>query len=100
MPAGMQVWDAFGRLVVDFTTRLPRVLGSVSINQAGSLSDGNLSQGTPFVIFQQAGVWYHISGDTALPQFIISGTTISWSYSNGVTGNHTNVPGTMFYGVF
>lgn len=100
MPAGMQCWDALGRLTVDFTTRLPRVLGTRFINQAGSLADGNLSQGTPFVVFQQAGVFYHISGDTALPVFNISGNTISWSYSGGTTNFHTNVIGNMFYGVY
>jgi hypothetical protein len=100
MPAGMQCWDAFARLTVDLTTRLPRVLGTRSITQAGSLSDPNLSQGTPFYIFQQAGVFYHISGDTALPNFVISGNTISWSYSAASGSHHTNVPGTLFYGVY
>ncbi|RKT24449.1 hypothetical protein B0G69_0116 [Paraburkholderia sp. RAU2J] len=102
MPAGMQCWDAQGRLTVDFTTRLPRVLGFRNLDgNPGSLFDANLSQGEPFVIFQQAGVWYHISGDTCLPTFAISGDTISWSYSGPQTnGYHTNVKGTLFYGVY
>ena len=66
----------------------------------GSLSDGNLTQGTPFVIFQQGGVLYHISGDTTLPTFTINGTSISWTYSAGQTQYHINVPGRMFYGVY
>jgi hypothetical protein len=100
MAAGMQTFDSSGRIVVDFSTRIPRVLGFRDIGGAGSLSDGNLSSGQPFVIFQQAGVLYHISGDTALPTFTISGTTISWTYSGAQTSFHTNVPGRMFYGVY
>jgi hypothetical protein len=96
----MQCWDALGRLTVDLSTRLPRVLGFRSINSAGSLTDNNLSAGTPFFIFQQAGVFYHISGDTALPTITISGNTISWTYSGAQTSHHTNVPGTIFYGVY
>lgn len=101
MPSGMQCFDALGRLTVDFTTRLPRFLGSRSLaGDSGSLTDANLLQGTPFYIFQPAGLFYHISGDAARPVINISGSTLSWSYSGGVTQYHINVPGTLFYGVY
>jgi hypothetical protein len=97
----MQCWDGLGRLTVDFTTRLPRVLGTRALTGvAGSLTDNNLSQGTPFFLFQQQGVFYHISGDTCLPTITISGNTISWTYSGGTTSYHVNVQGTLFYGVY
>ncbi|SFU23159.1 hypothetical protein [Paraburkholderia aspalathi] len=100
MPAGMQCFDGQGRLTVDFTSRLSRVLGSLHIDgTAGSIYDPNLTQGEPFVSFQQEGVLYHISGDTALPTFTISGSTISWTYSGAQTSYHTNVKGWLFYGV-
>ena len=101
MPAGMQCFDASSRLVVDFTTRLARVLGVRDLNgTAGSLFDANLSAGTPFAVFQQNGVLYHISGDTAFPTITISGNTISWTYSPGQTPFHTNISGRLFYGVY
>jgi hypothetical protein len=46
MPAGMQCFDGQGRLTVDFTSRLSRVLGSLHIDgTAGSVYDPNLTQG-------------------------------------------------------
>jgi hypothetical protein len=51
------------------------------------------------VVFQQETVFNHISGDTALPTITVSGNTISWTYSGAQTQYHTNVKGTMFYGI-
>ncbi len=49
MPQGLQVWDASGNLVLDVTTRLPRILGSVQTGtSAGSVTHTGLSSGTPF----------------------------------------------------
>jgi hypothetical protein len=96
----MQCWDEQGRLTVDFTTRLARVLGFRRLDgTAGSLMDTNLTQGEAFVVFQQETVFNHISGDTTLPTITVSGNTISWTYSGAQTQYHTNVKGTMFYGI-
>jgi hypothetical protein len=97
----MQVWDAQGRIVVDFTTRLSRVLGSTFINgTSGALGDGNLIQGQSFAIFQPSVLFQHISGDAPRPVITISGTTISWTYSGAASSHHTPVQGWLFYGVF
>lgn len=49
MPQGLQVWDANGVLILDTTTRMVRVAGSLNttINQAGSIQF-DLGQGTPW----------------------------------------------------
>lgn len=101
MPAGMQCWDAQGRLIVDFTTRLSRVMGSTHINgTAGSLNDPNIQQGQPFTIFQPDVLFQHISGDAPRPIITIAGQTISWTYSPAASSHHTPVPGWLFYGVY
>ncbi len=85
MPAGMQIWDEQGRLMVDTNTRLSQVLGSFSIGDnspAGSLVDGNLANGTPFVavISHEGPKTDGSNGLRLLPQAWVSGpTTISWS---------------------
>lgn len=101
MPSGMQCWDANGNLLVDFTTRLSRMLGSQYIDgTAGSLMDANLAQGEPFAVFQPEQLFNHISGDSPRPNIIISGNTISWSYSPAVNSYHKPIKGWMFYGVY
>lgn len=100
MAAGMQIFDAQGRLVVDLSTRLIRWIGNVYVNGAGSVTDSRLSQGNVAFVFQQIGLFYHISGDTARPNFNVSGNTISWSYSAGQTNYHTNMSGWLFFGVY
>lgn len=101
MPQGMQAFDDQGRIVVDFTTRISRVLGSRYIDgNAGSFQDANLATGQPFVIFQPSVLFQHIAGDAPRPVFNISGQTISWTYSPPASSYHTPVPGYLFYGVY
>lgn len=95
MPAGLQVWDAAGNLVVDITTRLSRFLGSVnSGTSAGSISVPDLVQGTPFyfVIISGGAVPVGSFG----PEVTFSGTTMSWTFAPG----RTPLAATIFYGVF
>lgn len=102
MAAGIQIWDASGRLVVDFTSRLSRIISSVYIDgssASGSVSNAALSQGTPFLAFQQENVWGYIDGDVPRPIFTVSGNTISWAYTAGF-GTHTQrIKGWLFFGV-
>jgi hypothetical protein len=98
MPAGLQVWDAAGNLVVDITTRLSRFLGSVnSGTSGGSISVPDLAQGTPFyfVIISGGAVPVGSFG----PEVTFSGTnntTMSWSFASG----RTPLAATIYYGVF
>jgi hypothetical protein len=103
MPSGMQAWDANGNLIVDFTTRLSRVLGTIYINgQSGYTTDPNIgsSGGQPFTLFQPTTLFQHISGDAPRPVIVVSGNTISWTYSGAVNNYHAPIPGWLFWGVY
>lgn len=77
MPAGLQVWDAQGNLILDTTTRMVRINGRVqTVNgQAGSLQI-DLSQGSP---------WYQVVSYTQnnydRPIFTLNTSTgvLSWT---------------------
>lgn len=89
MPQGLEVRDAASNVVIDTSTRCGRILGSFQFNSAanssGSITDSNLSQGTPFP--------YVLTGSSLAPIDIsFSGTTITWSGANNV--------GTVYYGVY
>lgn len=93
MPAGMQVWDESGRLLVDITTRITRVSGMTVIpaGSTGSLVVPNADQGT---------VWYALYlnyNGRYRPVISISGGTISWSPSS-IGGTPVDVP--ILYGVY
>ncbi|WP_250451215.1 hypothetical protein [Caballeronia sp. ATUFL_M2_KS44] len=103
MPVGMQIWDAQGRLVVDLTTRLARIVGSAVIDgKPNQVSSPFLAQGDIFVAFQPANLWNFIDMDVSRPIFTIpgrGGTTISWTYSPGFGSHNMPIVGSMFYGV-
>jgi hypothetical protein len=102
MAAGLQIWDASGRLVVDFTSRLSRIIDSVYLNgsaASGSVTNAALSQGTPFLAFQQESVWGYIDGDVSRPNFTVSGNTISWTYTAAFGTHNQRIKGWLFYGV-
>ncbi|KDR34712.1 hypothetical protein BG57_03785 [Caballeronia grimmiae] len=103
MPVGLQIWDAQGRLVVDLTTRLARIVGSVVIDgNPFQVSSPLLAQGDIFVAFQPTNLWNFIDMDVSRPIFTIparGGTTISWTYSPGFGSHNMRIVGSMFYGV-
>lgn len=100
MPAGLQIWDQNGNLIVDFTSRLARVVGVRNIDgNAGSFFDANLTSGDPFLAFQQQTLWGFVNGDVTRPIFNVSAGTVSWSYTTGFSGNNQRIKGTLFYGV-
>jgi hypothetical protein len=79
MPAGLQVWDASGNLILDYTDRISRILGIVTIsgNVAGSVTSSGFSGLDPF--------WHCVplvSYPTYSPQFSFNaGTnTLSWTW--------------------
>jgi hypothetical protein len=94
MPAGLQIWDAGGRLIVDTNTRLGRILGVINIADDGSLTHPGLSTGAGFAKILIAG------GDVQTfiyaPTYSVSGNTISWQYPKDVT----KFPAIMIYGVY
>ncbi len=49
MPEGSQCWDASGKLILDVTDRLTRLLGVISTRTTnGSYTDSELSTGDPW----------------------------------------------------
>ncbi len=80
MPLGVQIWDEHGNLMIDQFTRVGRIMGVVAGNTAGgSISDGNLAQGTPFASVMLLGV---VNLADLAPQVSISGTTITYTSSS------------------
>lgn len=78
MAAGLQVWDEFGRPLVEITDRMTRVLGLVDTGG----SNGSVSH----VGFASGSSWFHVLtpavGLTAdFPNIVISGNTLSWTYT-------------------
>lgn len=57
MPAGLQVWDAQGRIVVDLTDRLAKVVASGS---AGMMSPSNSTfrKSIPIAGMANDGTWF------------------------------------------
>jgi len=92
MGVGAQVFDESGNLMIDVTTRLSRLFGTLLIG-AGS---------TGSVIVADSGtgaIWYALytaNGNRYSPVMTISGDTISWSPRGGFPGGA--VDATMLYG--
>jgi hypothetical protein len=85
MPAGLQIWNASGALILDATQRCGRVLSIQQLTGgvSNSYTDSRLSQGTPFVAYQRDKTC-HLSygyGGIQSPVISISGNTVTWTYS-------------------
>ena len=92
MPAGFQVFDASGNVIVDLTDRLGRVLGITTITADGNLTDAGFATGTPF--------WCCIpvaTGRAPVPDISISGNVLSWDFQAGISYAPSN---RLIYGVY
>ena len=92
MAYGLIVRDGAGNIQIDTGTRLTRILGTFNTGVTnGSITDSNLSQGTPF--------WFIVdgygSGDGYTADISASGTTISWT----ITGS-PKIACNVVYGVY
>lgn len=94
MAHGLQVFNPSGGLIHDVSERLTRLIGATVISGSGSFQvpDFALGQGwfytQPYENFAESGRTY--------PEVTISGTTISWTTSSGVTQSAV----WLYYGVF
>lgn len=90
MPAGLQVWDAAGNLMVDASTRLTKIIGSAQMSGSGSVGVTAPEGNELWAFFIPSGDGY------VFPSIGISGSTISWSYP----GSDSRVPGLLLYGSY
>lgn len=98
MAYGLRTWDEQGKLLIDTSSRLSRVLGTVQITAGvdGSVSSPDFVQGTPFwMAYATAASTGSYAG--AMPAFTISGSTLSWSWA-GMEQYKDNC--TLIYGVY
>lgn len=97
MPIGMQVWDENGNLLIDVTTRLSRLIGSVVI-PAGSTSSIAVPNST------EGLVWYAIyttNGNRYSPVITVTNganASIAWAPRTAFPGGP--VDATMLYGLY
>lgn len=76
MPSGMEVYRADGSVQMTFTDRLSRVVGTMTITAAGSVTV-NTAYGAPWAVI--------IPSSNANPTGVsISGSTISWTETSGL----------------
>ncbi len=84
MTAGLQIWDANNRLVLDVTNRLARFAGEVTTvrDVAGSLTSPAFSVGKPFAYVQNLAAVGFVDGYNkparSGPAVTFSGNTMSW----------------------
>lgn len=94
MGLGMQVFDAAGNLLIDVTTRLSRVIGTIGIpaGSSGSIAVPNAGQGA---------IWYAIyttGGNRYTPNISVANGVISWSPRGGFPGGPVDT--SMIYGLY
>lgn len=70
-----ELYNADGSLQFNMAGRVPRVLGSLTINDAGSLQNSGLPTGDLFYIFSPGEVYYLDS----YPTLTKNGNTLSWT---------------------
>ena len=95
MPQGLQIFNAGGDLILDVTDRLTRVLGEFETGtSSGSVSNPNLSSGTPWFTMRDLGKYEMLS--EASCSVSINSSSISWTF--GSSGTKTNKK--IVYGVY
>lgn len=95
MPAGFQAWDEQGRLIVDLTTRLGRIVGIINIGPADSGTiNAPAGFGDFFVIATGAGVTGTGAGYT--PVINVSGTSFTYGPNSNFPGGSRSA--TIIYG--
>lgn len=100
MGAGLECYDAAGRLMFTNEDALGRIIGKINVigaNGAGSVVDGNLIDDRSFALFlgTTTGQYWtrcHVS---------VSGQTVSWWFENYAGSPGMNNPsGFIIYGIF
>lgn len=100
MPQGLQVWDATGRIVLDTSNRVTKIVGRVYLSGvAGSLIVPGLLGNNVFFNFNPDP--YSARIDNAFPAITLSGQTVAWSYPrNYYTQDGPAITGWLTYGLY
>jgi hypothetical protein len=98
MPAGLQMWDESGRLILDTSTSVGRFLGVVAIaNASVSVYSEGFLTGRPFYVFLPSGDPSTGNDRTwNTPTMSVSGPNVSFIVSGQPGGDF----GKIFYGVY
>ncbi len=95
MVMGFRQRDPSGNLLVDITTRLPRIMGRVPISPGVNGSIAVPASGSNPLVY-----WFNASSAqpdfNATPRFTDDGNTISWTFSSAIPSY--NRGGTLVYG--
>ncbi|MCO1358815.1 hypothetical protein L0Y97_07810 [Burkholderia multivorans] len=101
MTAGLQIFDAAGRVILDGTTRCGRLRGMVWLGGSDGSQQADLSGGEPFWAFMPEWLFQHISMKAPVPNVEINSGGVRWWYSmDGGNDYRTPVFGWLIYGVF
>lgn len=102
MTAGLQVFDAAGKVTLDMTGRVPKIVSTVAVgSSAGSAGVALPGYAEPFLMFSPAS--FVDGAQNVLPAFDVSGNTVSWSFDTAycISGLPINcVSGSLFVGAF
>jgi hypothetical protein len=82
MAAGLQVWDAQGRLIVDTSTLVPRSVYIGEVTDTGSASIVAIAQGQAIGVPQVTPI-----GNEPVPEVNLDGATLYWKRGGGGNEN-------------
>lgn len=88
MPAGLQIWDEAGNFILDTTSIVGRLIGTIDASaMSGSVNVVGLDQGTPFAIpIMDVGSGAQTYSTISLPIVTFSGSTVSWTRQGIASG--------------
>ncbi|WP_295573793.1 hypothetical protein [uncultured Stenotrophomonas sp.] len=92
MTYGLRQRDPQGNLLIDITTRLPRIMGRVEISAGVNGSVVVPASGTNPIFYYFCATSSSDTG-SATPNFSDDGSVLTWTY-----GNYMRVGGTLVYG--
>lgn len=97
MQQGMQVFDANGKIVIDLTSRLTRIVGMIRATS----TDGQLAITPPAGTVPFAVVLPDFVGGNGLPpDILIENGILYWKFYGNRWPKFAKVPSTIFYGYY
>ena len=80
MAAGLEIYDASGKLIFDLANRTGYVYGTAHTGTAnGSISDSRVLAGRTWVVITSA------NSNAVIPYFTVSNGSIAWTFYNSTT---------------